>query len=212
MNKTALQKLLEFILSLFRGTKKEAVPPQEIKTTEVVIQPEIKPIIENIKQQPKEEIKIEDTNDLPVFVVKVANLVNDPNTIKLRKIIRDEFTGGKNGWDLQCTEYVQYRVQRNGIVINWPADRPRHGGKWADIFEKNKMYKVLDEPRDGCAVSFTKGTGDATGHIAFVEQVLADQAIKISEANWPPPGTYNERTIKKVDWQNKYGCRFIDFS
>ena len=208
-----LQKLLEFISSLFKKNgEKRTMPSQETKTAEVVIQPEIKPVVENIEQQLKDDVKTNDPNEIPIFVIGVANLANDPNVIKLRKIINDEFGGSKKGLYLQCTEYVQYRVCRNGIVIKWPTDRPRDGGKWAEIFERNKLYKILEEPKAGCAASFTAGTGDPTGHVAFIEQVSGDQAIKVSEANWPPPGKYNERIIKKIDWQNKYKCRFIDFS
>ena len=144
------------------------------------------------KQQPTEEKSDNIESELPVFKVGTANLANDSNAIKLRKIIGDEFGGGKNGWDLQCTEYVQYRVKQNGITIKWPVDRPRDGGKWADIFERNKLYKVLDKPKVSCAVSFTAGFRspemNKTGHTAFVEEVLNDEVIKISEANWPPPG------------------------
>ncbi len=49
------------------------------------------------------------------------------------------------------------------------------------------------------------------GHVAFVEDILADGSVRISEANWPKDGIYNERTISKNDWQNKYGAKFIEF-
>jgi len=176
---------------------------------------EIKPT-ELPKQQPTEEKSDNVESELPVFKVGAANLANDPNTVKLRKIINDEFGGGKNGRDLQCTEYVQYRVQQKGIAIKWPADRPRDGGKWADIFERNKFYNVLDKPRVDCAASFTAGLKtlamNEIGHVVFVEQVFEDESMKISEANWPPPGKYNERRMQKSEWQDKYKCRFIDFS
>ena len=143
----------------------------------------------------------------------LPNLANDQNTIKLRKIIKDEFGGGAHGWDLQCTEYVHYKAQQVGIAIQWPSDRPRHGGKWAAIFERNKLYKVLDTPKAGCAMSFTGGLRDLNiGHVAFVEEVFKDESIKISEANWPPPGKYFERVLSKAEWKDKFKGRFIDFT
>lgn len=166
-----------------------------------------------IKQSP-ELLKKESTDDiLPTFKVCVSNLANDANTVKLRKIINDEFGGGANGYDLQCTEYVQYRVQQMGITIKWPNERPRHGGRWAIIFEKSGQYKVLNGPKAGCAMSFTSGIKNSNvGHVAFVEDVYNDESIKISEANWPPPGKYNERILSKNQWQDKYKGKFIDFS
>jgi len=161
---------------------------------------------------PKEDFQ----DAFPKFKRGVANLANDDNTIKLRKIINDEFGGGSNGWDLQCTEYAQFRIQQMGITIKWPTDRPRHGGLWAGIFEKRGLYKVLDTPKAGCAMCFTTGFRtpemNATGHVAFVEQVFDDGFVKITEANWPPPGKYNERRVPKAEWQGKHKCRFVDFS
>lgn len=160
-------------------------------------------------------VKEDISNELPQFKKAVVNLVNDENTVKLRKIINDEFGGGSNGWELQCTEYVCYKLRQIGVRISWPAERPRHGGRWADIFERNGLYKVLTEPKAGCAMCFTTGFKSAamneTGHVAFVEQVLEDGSVKISEANWPPPGKYNERVVPVSEWRDKYKCRFVDF-
>lgn len=56
------------------------------------------------------------------------------------------------------------------------------------------------------------GTITEEGHVAFVEQAFADGSVKVSEANWPHDGIYNERTISKADWQNKYKAQFVDLS
>ena len=158
--------------------------------------------------------KKESINDvLPVFKIGVQNLAKDINTIKLRKIINDEFGRGAAGDELQCVEFVHYRVMLMGITIIWPNERPRHGGRWATIFENYGKYKVLSQPKAGCAISFTSGLKNSNiGHVAFVEEIYNDESIKISEANWPPPGKYNERILAKSLWQDKYKGRFIDFS
>ena len=155
--------------------------------------------------------------ELPVVFRKgVPNLADDPNVLHLRAIINDEFGGGKNRWELQCTEYAQYRVKQLGIDIRWPVKFGRHGGKWASIFEQRGLYKVLDYPKTGCAMSFTGGFKSLammeTGHVAFVEEVFADGSVRITEANWPPPGKFNERIIPLQEWQEKWKARFIDFS
>lgn len=152
------------------------------------------------------------------FVVGKDNLATDAVAIKLREAIGDEFGGGKENDHLNCTEYVQYRVKEKlGVTIKWPTDRPRNGGKWADIFERNSMYKILAEPKANCAMCFTTGIStkpeiNAIGHVAFVEEVLPNNSIIISEANWPRDGIYSERPIPQTDWKNKYKARFIDFS
>jgi len=171
---------------------------------------------ENPVQERENQIitKKETLSDLlPDFKTGIANLASDSNTLKLRKIIKDEFGGGVNNWDLQCTEYVQYKVQQIGITIQWPSERPRHGGKWSKIFERSGMYKVLNTPKAGCAMSFTSGLRNSNvGHVAFIEEIFDNWSIKISEANWPPPGKYWERILIKSQWQDKYKGRFIDFT
>lgn len=161
------------------------------------------------------EVKKQLSEDFPVFEIGCANLVSDENTKRVRKIINDEFTGGRNSWSFQCVEYVHFRIKINQKVnIAWPSDRPRHGGLWAAIFQKNNQYKVLDEPKEGCAVSFSNPNFNAPyGHVAYIEKVFSDQSIRISEANWPSNGVYNERILSKEQWKNpKWTIRFIDFT
>ncbi|MDO8659422.1 MAG: CHAP domain-containing protein [Candidatus Parcubacteria bacterium] len=148
------------------------------------------------------------------FIIGEPNFVDNPRTIKLRSAINDEFGLGKAGDYLNCTEYAMYRVnEKTGVKISWPADRPRHGGRWADIFQKNGMYKILSEPKVNCSMSLTAGlTNNALGHVALVEIVMPDGSIKISETNWPNQGKYNERLLSKSDWQNKYKAKFVNFS
>ena len=157
------------------------------------------------------------TSSSTSFVIGIPHPAEHLVTLEVRKNINDEFGGGVNKWSLQCTEYAMHRLRvKIGILIQWPVERPRHGGRWADIFERNKLYEILQEPQPDCAVCFTEvrrkdGTLTEEGHVAFVEEVLPDSSIKISEANWPRDGIYNERVIPKADWQNKYKARFVKF-
>jgi len=157
-------------------------------------------------------------SDLPNFVTGQTNLADNPNTIKLRKIINDEFGGGRDRDYLNCTEYTQYRVKTKlGTDIKWPVKSGRNGGKWWKIFQDAGLYKIFTEPKPNCAMCFTAGISidpkiNEIGHIAFVEAVFADGSVKVSEANWPRDGIYNERQISKSDWQNKYKAQFVYFS
>jgi hypothetical protein len=189
-----IKKLIEFIIKLFRPKKEN---------------PDIAPPDSDIDVLPdKNDVK----NLLLVFEVGLSYLFNHPDTIKIREIIKDEFGGGKNNWDLQCTEYVQYKIQQMGITIKWPVKYNRNGGMWATIFEKHGPYKVLDTPRQYCAICFPPNERNPFGHIAFVEKVNDDESIYISEANWPKEGIYNKRPLKKSQWKDLFKTRFIDFS
>ena len=161
------------------------------------------------------------SEDAPVlsyaFKISLPNLASDAMTAHVRREIADEYGGGTNSWELQCTEYVTYRVKTKlGIVIKWPVKSGRNGGKWVEIFEKYKKYHVLAEPRLNCAMSFTTGISrdpkvNEIGHVAFVEELFPDGSIKISEANWPRSGIYNERVLTKPEWKVKYKGRFVEF-
>lgn len=155
-------------------------------------------------------------NDI-VFQKGEANLAVSPLVKKLRETIRDEFGLGRSGDCLNCTEYVQFSVkQKLNIDIKWPSERPRNGGKWAEILQRNNLYKILDAPKIHCAASFTTGISsnpkiNEVGHVAFIEKVNDDGSVEISEANWPNQGKYSERKLEKWQWRDKYKCRFIDF-
>jgi surface antigen len=183
---------------------------------------EVKPLtLENgwykIKYQDKEgwvsaeythDVKDKPGNNLVNLVAGVSNNSKSQNTISIRNIINDEFGGEKNGWDLQCVEYVQYKIKILGCDIIWPVKSGRNGGRWAEIFSAQGKYAVSEVPGISCAMSFTGLPG--YGHVAFVENVLLDGSVRISEANWPSDGKYNERTVNKA-MQQKYGAKFIKF-
>ncbi len=177
-----------------------------------------KKLLKKEREKNKEDIR----DELPVFEVGIPNLAKDDNTIKVRKFINYEFRLDFDKTPLKCTKYVQYKVLKElGIKIDW-AGRvgPRHGAVWSEQLLKLGRYKVLDKldiPKKGCSMSFTAGCPVPPGHVAYVEDVLEDDSILISEANWPPPGQkehghYNERPLTKKEWQNKYKGKFVDFS
>ena len=151
------------------------------------------------------------------FKKGIPHLVNDEITKVIREIIDDEFNLGKAGYNLNCTEYVQYCVKEKlGIDIDWPVKSGRNGGKWASIFKKYNKYKILGQPKTNCAICFTDGISsdskiNEVGHVAFVEKVCPNGTVSISEANWPRNGIYNERSIPKEKWKNQYKAQFIEF-
>ncbi len=152
------------------------------------------------------------------FVIGQTNLVTSDITKKIREVIKDVLNGAKSGYELQCTEYVSYRLKTKlGVDINWPVQSGRNGGVWWKIFQDARLYKIISDPKANCAMCFTAGISqnpeiNAIGHVAFVEEVYPDGSIKISEANWPNEGKYSERTISKDKWLNQYKAKFVDFS
>ncbi|MEX0917119.1 MAG: CHAP domain-containing protein [Candidatus Paceibacterota bacterium] len=151
----------------------------------------------------------------PVFVLGERNLHRSPSATKIRSYLNDEFGGEAGGLDLQSTEYVAYRVKRLGSDIIWPSERPRNGGLWADIFRRHDLYEELEVPQKHAVMCFRGGLGSRAindiGHVAFIESVFPDGSVRISEANWPREGIYNERVIPQKDREGKYKAEFVSF-
>jgi hypothetical protein len=145
----------------------------------------------------------------PDFTIGEANLSDDPNTLKVRACIEDEFGGGVAEVPLQASEYVLYRLYRKGKRIKWPEERPRIAGKWHDLLRGTENVHVSIQPQEGSVMEYTKNDGE--GHLAYVEAVFPDQTISISEANFPENGIYNERVLTKEEWRELHPV-FVEIS
>lgn len=135
----------------------------------------------------------------PDFTIGEANRADDPNTLKVRACIEDEFGGGAADIPLQATEYVLYKLYRKGKHIAWPDERPRLPGNWHEILRGSKNTHMGIVPKEGVIMEYTLSHGE--GHVAYVETMLLDETISISEANYPADGIYNERILTKEEWR-----------
>ncbi|MFC1625410.1 CHAP domain-containing protein [Patescibacteria group bacterium] len=155
-------------------------------------------------------------NDLPKqkinLVIGVPNPADSPITKAIRKFINYEFGLDFKKDQLQCTEYVYYRVKdKLGMDVKWPPQRPpRHGKNWPEILKD--IYKVCESPGINCAISFRAGLRNSEGHIAFVEKILPNEEIEISDVNFDCKGSFDIRRLKKEEWKDKYNCLFVDFT
>ena len=135
----------------------------------------------------------------PEFVQGEENMGDDPNTLRLRAFIKDEFHGGETESPLQAGEYVLYKLMRKELVINWPPARPRTPGRWHTILRGVPGIYIGIIPKTGSVMECS--LENDTGHLAYVEAVFPDERITISQANNPDNGMYSERTLRKEEWQ-----------
>ena len=120
-------------------------------------------------------------------------------TVRLRTFIKDEFAATLAALPLSSHEYAYYRLLRRGARIAWPDIRPRTPGSWAAILATAERVIVSHEPQPGAVMEYL--LAEARGHLAYVEEVFADGSIKISEADWPDRGIYNERVLVEGEWK-----------
>ena len=136
----------------------------------------------------------------PNFIIGAANGPHTTNTVRLRLLIRDEFGASLTQLSLQAHEYVYYKLLRRGTRIRWSDVRPRTPGAWASILGALTGVVMSDTPTVGSVMEYIETGGKA--HLAYIEKVFPDQTIKISEADMPDRGIYNERTLTESTWHS----------
>ncbi len=156
----------------------------------------------------RDDISDQASEVYPVFVVGEENTIDDPNTIRLRAFINDEFGGGRIEYALQAGEYILYRLMRRGVHVAWPSERPRVPGRWHIILKGVTGVHVIVVPKTGSIMEYVMEQG--IGHLAYVESVAPDGTIHVSEANHPNDGIYNERHLSREEWLS-YRPVFIEF-
>lgn len=135
----------------------------------------------------------------PEFSIGVPNGAEDPNTLRLRAVIEDEFNGGAAELPLQSSEYVWYRLCRKNVHLAWPAQRPRTEGTWHTVLKGLENVHIGIQPKVGAVMEYS--TDEGIGHLAYVEAVFPDDTLSISEVNFPDQGAYNERVLTKEEWR-----------
>lgn len=135
----------------------------------------------------------------PQFIVGEQNTAHDPNTMRIRALLEDEFAGAAAEIDLQAAEYVQYRLFRKGITVQWPGTRPRIAGLWHVILKGIPGIHAGVSPKTGAIMEYMHT--EEEGHLAYVEAVFPDETINISEVNYPDRGIYNERVLTREEWR-----------
>lgn len=135
----------------------------------------------------------------PDFTVGVANESDDPNTLRVRACIGDEFGGGVAELPLHASEYILYRLGKKGVSVPWTLVRPRVEGSWHTLLKGAPNVHIGVQPCAGCVMEYEQP--DGSGHVVYVEAVFPDETISLSEVNYPERGIYNERIVPKEEWR-----------
>ncbi|MGA8255670.1 MAG: CHAP domain-containing protein [Nocardioides sp.] len=93
-----------------------------------------------------------------------------------------------------CTNYIAYRMIQAGMS----AERPWSGGSGNAYYWGYAMASITDTaPTVGSVAWWDRGVPGAgsSGHVAYVEKVISDTEIVISEDSWS--GDFHWRTIVK---------------
>lgn len=120
-------------------------------------------------------------------------------TMKLRSVIRDEFNGGLIEAPLQDVEYVTYKLRRKAKLLPWGEERPRVSGNWKQLLRGAPGVHIGILPK---VDSIMEVVGDdAQGFVSYVDTVLPDDSIIVSEIGFSEEGMYSERSLPKEEWR-----------
>ena len=134
----------------------------------------------------------------PEFILGDENLFDSKNTLQVRAILNDIFGVGQSEFPMQSGEYAMYKLWKRGINVSWPETRPRVPGLWHKILRGTPNIHIGVMPEEGSIIEYV--FDDGNGHLAYVDSVLPDETISISEVNYPDSGIYNERLLTKEEW------------
>ena len=134
----------------------------------------------------------------PKFIIGEENLYDNPNTKHIRILLEDVFGVEQLDFPLQSGEYVLYRLLNNNLQISWPETRPRTPGLWHKILKGVPKIHIGVVPVNGSIMEYI--FDDDFGHVVYVDKVLEDDTISISEVNYSDSGKYNERILTREEW------------
>lgn len=149
----------------------------------------------------REDVSDRAAHVLPEFVNGSYYAADDPNTIRTRAHIDDEFSGALMELPLTSAEYIAYRLLRRGTSIAWtPQLRPRTPGTWHRLLSGMPGTIMAMVPTKGAIMEYTIDTQE--GHLAYVESLFPDGSIAVSEMGRAAEGVYTEYTLTESKWKD----------
>ena len=98
-----------------------------------------------------------------------------------------------------CTNYVAYRLVKNGLPNTKPATLSGNAYNWGPAFPD----QTNDDPAVG-SVAWWNTSYSTTGHVAYVEKVVSADEILVSEDNWGGDFRWRKVTRTGGRWPNGF--------
>jgi surface antigen len=98
-----------------------------------------------------------------------------------------------------CTNYVAYRLVKNGLPNVKPATLSGNAYNWGPAFAD----RTNDDPALG-SIAWWNTSFSATGHVAYVERVVSADEILVSEDNWGGDFRWRKVTRTGGKWPNGF--------
>ncbi len=142
------------------------------------------------------------TDLITIFPQLVSGNVYDATnseTVKLRKLIEDDFFAEELFLSLQPEEVVTYFLNQKGLEIEWSNVRPRTSGTWQQLLKGQLGISIGITPKSGSVIEYWKENGE--GWVGYTKSVMVDESISIVGVGRNKDGEYLEEQIPKSTWQ-----------
>ncbi|MCD5381300.1 MAG: hypothetical protein LR008_01860 [Candidatus Pacebacteria bacterium] len=123
----------------------------------------------------------------------------DEQTIKLRRLIKDEALTGQLELPLQPIELILFILKTKNAKIGWPATRPRIVGLWNIILRGIKGISMSIEPHTNSIIEYS-GT-ESKGFVGYIEAVHPDLSITLKSVGRVEPGEYRVEEFTHDEWK-----------
>ncbi len=157
----------------------------------------------------KDEITCRPRDIFPVFIKEFVYLADNAETIRLRKLITDNFSTTDLYLPMQAEEFIMYQLFISNRSLPWGNERPRLAGNWHNLLKGKLGVKIGIEARAGSIMEY--GRVDGSGFLCFVKTVRSDEQIVVLSIGRKVEGEYLEETLTKSEWQ-KLSPVFIQVS
>lgn len=143
------------------------------------------------------EVTTDEEVVFPAFVPLQTYTALHPTTVLVRQHLEDAFGATPLYTALSAEEYVCYRLMRQGLLLPWPAVRPRPAGKWHSILRGVRGIEISTFPRSGAIMEYVDAEGE--GVVAYTKIVAHDQTITIEAVG--TSGQYKVEVLSSLQWR-----------
>lgn len=157
----------------------------------------------------KDEITCRQRDIFPVFIKEFVYLADNAETIKLRKLIADNFSTVDMYLPMQAEEFIVYQLLISNRNLPWGNERPRLAGNWHNLLKGKLGIKIGIEAKAGAVMEYSR-SGDS-GSLCLVKTVRTDEQIVLQSIGRKIEGEYREESLTKSEWQ-KLSPVFIQVS
>ena len=146
----------------------------------------------------KDTLRVKITDVYPDFKKGIVYDAEHTETKKLRACISDAFNGGVSGHTLSSAEYVHYCLQQQKLQIDWGDIRMRVPGTWQRKLRGRFGIHMGVTPKKNTVMEYII---DNIGHLAFIENILSDNRIMITEIGKYADAMYSNECMTMTQWR-----------